>query len=126
MNTLVEPTRILDYIRDLLPWAHGHQIKSIATFVVAIIKKQSCNQSELACLLGNQEAAVKRLSRLIHNDRLKPRRLAIWICRQVLLEVPSSGKVRLSIDWTIENTLHLLVISLIIGHRAPPHLLACR
>jgi hypothetical protein len=41
MNTLIEPTRILDNIRDLLPWAHGHQIKSIATFVVAIIEKQT-------------------------------------------------------------------------------------
>ena len=41
MNTLIEPTCILDYIRDLLPWAQGHQIKSIATFVVAIIEKQT-------------------------------------------------------------------------------------
>ena len=120
MNTLIEPTRILDYIRDLLPWAHGHQIKSIAIFVVAIIEKQTGNQAELPRTLGNQEAAVKRLSRLIHNDRLKPRRLAAWICRQVLLKIPSSGKVRLAIDWTTEDIQHLLVISLIIGHRATP------
>jgi hypothetical protein len=98
MNTLIEPTRILDYIRDLLPWAHGHQIKAIATFVVAIIEKQTGNQAELARTLGNQEAAVKRLSRLLHNDRLKPTRLVTWICRQVLRKIPSSGKVRLAID----------------------------
>jgi hypothetical protein len=92
---------------DLLPWAHGDQIKSIATFVVAIIEKQTGNQAELARTLGNQEAAVKRLSRLIHNDRLKPRWLAAWICRQVLLKIPSSSKVRLAIDWTTEDTQHL-------------------
>ena len=120
MNTLIEPTRFLDYIRDLLPWAHGHQIKAIATFVIAIIEKQTCNQAELARTLGNQEAAVKRLSRLLHNDRLKPTRLATWICRQVLRKIPSSGKVRLAIDWTTEDTQHLLVISLIIGQRATP------
>jgi hypothetical protein len=48
MNTLIDPTRILEYIRDLLPWAHGHHIKCIATFVVAIIEKQTGNQAELA------------------------------------------------------------------------------
>jgi hypothetical protein len=74
MNTLIEPALIVDYLRDLLLWAHGYQIKSIATFVVAIIEKQTGNQVELARTLGNHEAAVKRLSRLIHNDRLKPRR----------------------------------------------------
>ena len=69
---------------------------------------------------GNQEAAVKRLSRLLHIDRLRPTRLATWICRQVLRKIPSSGKVRLAIDWTTEDTQHLLVISLIIGYRAIP------
>ncbi len=54
MKTLIEPTRFVDFIRDLLPWAHGHQIKAIATFVIAIIEKQTGNQAELARPLGNK------------------------------------------------------------------------
>jgi len=37
----------------LLPWTHGHQVKSIATFVAAIIEKQTGNQAELARTQGN-------------------------------------------------------------------------
>jgi hypothetical protein len=55
MNTLIEPTRFLDYIRDLLRWAHGHQIKAIATFVVAIIEKQTGNQAELTVPLATRK-----------------------------------------------------------------------
>lgn len=62
MNTLCEPTRILDYIKDLLTWADSHQIQSIATFVIAIIEKQTGNPMELALARSHQEAAVKRFS----------------------------------------------------------------
>jgi hypothetical protein len=120
MTTEIQPTRIEDYIRELLPWAHGHQIKSIATFVAAIIEKQTGNQAELARTQGNQEAAVKRLSRLIHNERLNPRDFPEWLCRKTLEQLPRTGKVRVAIDWTIEDDQHLLVISLIVGRRAMP------
>ena len=120
MTTETRPTRIEDYIRELLPWAHPHQIKSIATFVEAILEKQTGNQAELARTQGNQEASVKRLSRLIHNERLNPRYLADWLCQQALQQVPRTGKVRLAIDWTTEDNQHLLVVSLIVGHRAVP------
>jgi hypothetical protein len=49
-------------IRELLPWAHGHQLKAITTFVAAIIAKQAGCQAELARTQGNQEAALKRLT----------------------------------------------------------------
>ncbi len=55
-------TRLAEYIASVLPWAHGHQVKGIATFVGAIIEKQSGTQAELARGLGNQEASVKRRS----------------------------------------------------------------
>jgi hypothetical protein len=77
----------------LLPWTHGHQVKSIATFVAAIIEKQTGNQAELARTQGNQEAAVKRLSRLIHNERLNPKDFADWLCRRALERPPLTGKV---------------------------------
>src|SRR5216683_2012689 len=88
-------TRLKDYIAKVLPGAHGHQLKGITTFVSTIIEKQTGNQAELARGLGNQEAAVKRLSRLLHNERL-------------------------AIDWTIEGFQHLLVVSLVTGGRAVP------
>jgi hypothetical protein len=65
-------TRLDDYIMDMLPWAHGHQRKAIRDFVQAIIAQQTGCQAQLARSFGNQEAATKRLSRLLHNERLEP------------------------------------------------------
>lgn len=116
----LDATRLKKYIADVLPWAHGHQLKGITIFVGAIIKKQTGNQAELARGLGNQEAAVKRLSRLLHNERLAPHRLADAVLAQALEQLPPTGKVRLALDWTIEGTQHLLVVSLVTGGRAVP------
>jgi hypothetical protein len=115
-----ETTRLAEYIANLLPWAQGHQLKAITTFVDAIINKQTGNQAELARGFGNQEAAVKRLSRLLHNERLAPHRLADAVLEQALRQVPPTGRVRLALDWTIEGTQHLLVVSLVTGGRAVP------
>ena len=115
-----ETTRLAEYIANVLPWAHGHQLKGITTFVGAIIEKQTGNQAELARGLGNQEAAVKRLSRLLHNERLAPHRLADAVLAQALEQLPPRGKVRLTLDWTIEGTQPLLVVSLVTGGRAVP------
>src|SRR5262249_1306685 len=120
MTTSESTTRLQDYIRELLPWAHGHQAKSIATFVEAILEKQTGNQAELARTQDNQEAAVKRLSRLIHNERLNPMDFPEWLCRKALERLPRTGKVRIAIDWTTEDDQHLLVVSLVIGRRAMP------
>jgi Transposase DDE domain len=113
-------TRLKEYIAQVLPWAHGHQLKGITTFVNAILEKQTGTQAELARGLGNQEAALKRLSRLLHNERLAPHRLADAVLAQALRQLPSKGKVRLALDWTIEGTQHLLVASLVTGGRAVP------
>src|SRR3989442_13377926 len=113
-------TRLKEYIANVLPWAHGHQLKGITTFGGAIIEKQSGNQAELARGLGNQEAAVKRLSRLLHNERLAPHRLADAVLAQALGQLPPTGRVRLALDWTIEGSQHLLVVSLVTGGRAVP------
>jgi hypothetical protein len=104
----------------VLPWAHGHQLKGITTFVAAIIDKQTGNQAKLARGLGNQEAAVKRLSRRLHTPRLAPHRLADAVLAQALRQLPPTGKVRLALDWTIEGSQHLLVVSLVTGGRAVP------
>ena len=120
-NTTISLTRLEEFIKQMMPGAHGHQIKAMAKFVLAIIDKQTGCQAELVRKQGNQEAAVKQLSRLIHNPRLKPKDFAKWLCLQVLVnQVPRSGKVRLTIDWTIEDDQHLLVISLVVGRRALP------
>lgn len=113
-------TRLQEYIATVLPWAHGHQLKAITTFVAQIIDKQTGCQAQLARGLGNQEAAVKRLSRLLHNSRLAPKALADAVLRQALRQLPRHGKVRLAIDWTSEEQQHLLVVSLIVGRRALP------
>jgi len=113
-------TRLDDYIVDMLPWAHGHQRKAIRDFVQAIIDQQTGCQAQLARSFGNQEAAAKRLSRLLHNERLEPRHLADAVLLQALVQLPAYGPVRLAIDWTIEGQQHLLVVSLIMGRRAVP------
>lgn len=113
-------TRLDQYIVDMLPWAHGHQRKAIRDFVQAMIAQQTGCQAQLARSFGNQEAAVKRLSRLLHNERLEPRHLAEAVLLQALVHLPAHGPVRLAIDWTVEGHQHLLVISLIVGRRAVP------
>jgi hypothetical protein len=113
-------TRLQEYIAQVLPWAHGHQLKGITIFVNAIIEKQTGNRAELARGLGNQEAAVKRLSRLLHNERLAPHRLADAVLAQALRQLPPTGKVRVALDWTLEGSQHLLVASLVTGGRAMP------
>lgn len=113
-------TRLDDYIVEMLPWAHGHQRKAIRDFVQAIIDQQTGCQAQLARSFGNQEAATKRLSRLLHNERLEPRHLADAVLLQALVQLPAHGPVRLAIDWTIEAQQHLLVVSLIVGRRAVP------
>lgn len=120
MKTNSNLTRLADYIKETLPWAHGHQLKAISTFVESIIETQTGCQAELARTQGNQEAACKRLSRLLHNQRLSPKDLAEWLCLRALEQLPRSGQVRLTIDWTTEDDQHLLVISLVVGRRALP------
>jgi hypothetical protein len=113
-------TRLNDYIGYMLPWAHGHQRKAIRDFVAAIIAQQTGCQAQLARSFGNQEAATRRLSRLLHNERLEPRHLADAVLLQALSQLPARGPVRLAIDWTTEGTQHLLVVSLVVGRRAVP------
>lgn len=119
-NPTISPTELEEFIKKMMPWAHGHQIKGITKFVLAIIEKQTGNQADLSRGHGNKESAAKQLSRLIHNPRLKPKDFAEWLCRQALEQVPLTGKVRLTIDWTIEGDQPLLVISLVVGRRALP------
>jgi hypothetical protein len=114
------PTRLKNDIAEVLPWTHGHQLKGITTFVGAIIEKQSGTQAEWARGQGNQEAAVKRLSRLLPKARLGPHRLADSVLAQALRQLPATGTVRLAIDWTLEAPQHLLVVSLVTGGRAVP------
>jgi hypothetical protein len=113
-------TRLFDSITFMLPWAHGHQRKAIRDFVQAIIDQQTGCQAQLARSFGNQEAAAKRLSRLLHNERLEPRHLADAVLLQALVQLPAPGPVRLAIDWTVEGQQHLLVVSLLTGRRAVP------
>ncbi len=130
MTTEILPTRVEEFIKQIMPWAHGHQIKAITKFVLAIIDKQTGNQAELARTQGNQEAAAKQLSRLIHNPRLKPKDFTKWLCLQVLAnQVPRSGRVRLTIDWTSEDEVKMTSIcssshSSSDGERCPSSLFA--
>jgi hypothetical protein len=90
----------------MLPWAQGHQRKAIRDFVQAMLDQQTGCQAQLARSVGHQEAAAKRLSRLLHNERLEPRHLADAVLLQALVQLPAHGPVRLAIDWTIEGQQH--------------------
>jgi hypothetical protein len=120
MNKDSNLARIRDYIKETLPWAHGHQLNALTAFVSAIFDKQTGCQAELARTQGKQEAVCKRLSRLIHNERLSPKWLAESVAHQALSQVPRFGRVRFTIDWTTEYEQHLLIVSLVIGRRAVP------
>ena len=120
MKQFLSSIRLAEYITGILPWAHGHQVKAITVFVSAIFETQTGCQAQLARTQGKQEAALKRLSRLLHNERLDPHALAEGVLRQALRQVPQHGRVRLTLDWTSEDQQHLLVISLVVGRRATP------
>jgi hypothetical protein len=113
-------TRLGEFVADLFPYEHGLRQKAITAFVAALIVQQTCCQAGLARAFDNFEAAVKRLSRVIHNERLKDRRAADAILQQSLRQLPARGPVPLAIDWTIEADQHLLVVSLILGRRSIP------
>jgi hypothetical protein len=112
--------RLDAYITHMLPWAQGHPRKALRDFVQAIMAQQTGCQAQLARRFGNQEAAAKRLSRLLHNARLAPRHVAEAIRLQALVHLPAHGPVRLALDWTIAGHQPLLVVSLVLGRRAGP------
>jgi hypothetical protein len=120
MNPDALPTRLGEYISRVLPAAHGHQRKAVADFALALVTVQSCCQAALARCFDNFEAASKRLSRLLHNARLGTEELARAHARALCAQLPSAGTVRLSLDWTTEDSQHLLVASLRVGGRAVP------
>jgi hypothetical protein len=63
MNQILSSTRLAEYITATLPWAHGHQLKPLTTFVGAIFETQTGRQAQLARTQGKQEAALKRCHR---------------------------------------------------------------
>jgi hypothetical protein len=113
-------TRLGEYISLVLPDAHGHQLKALTDFVMAVVMVQSCCQATLARFFDNFEAASKRLFRLLHNSRLEPEELARAHAAALVGRLPAEGCVRLALDWTTEDSQHLLVASLRVGRRAVP------
>lgn len=113
-------TRLGEYISLVLPDAHGHQRKAICDFVLALVSVRTCCQAGLARFFDNFEAATKRLARLLHNSRLDTEELALSHARALAMRLPSEGCVRLALDWTTEDSQHLLVASLSVGRRAIP------
>jgi hypothetical protein len=113
-------TRLGEYISLVLPDAHGHQQKAVADFVLALISVQTCCQATLARFFDNFEAASRRLSRLLHNPRLETEGLALAHARALVERLPLVGPVRLALDWTTEESQHLLVASVRVGGRALP------
>jgi hypothetical protein len=113
-------TRLGEYISYVLPDPHGPQQKAVSDFVLALVTVQTCCQATLARFFDNFEAASKRLARLLHNPRLETEALACAHARALIAQLPLSGPVRLSLDWTTEDTQHLLVASVRVGGRALP------
>ena len=120
MNQSSLTTRLGEYISLVLPDAHGHQRKAIRDFVCALLSVRTCCQAGLARFFDNFEAASKRLSRLLHNSRLDPEALARAHAAALVRRLPAEGRVRLALDWTVEDSQHLLVASLNVGRRAVP------
>ena len=113
-------TRLLEFITALYPWAHGHQKKGLCDFAGALLEIKSCTQAKLAGAFENKVAAVKRLTRLLHNDRLRTEALAEGVAQQCLAHLGRYAWLRLALDWTVEDGKHLLVASVILGRRAVP------
>jgi hypothetical protein len=120
MNQSSLTTRLGEYISHVLPAAHGHQQKAVCDFVLALVSVQSCCQAALARFFNNFEAANKRLSRLLHNAHLEAEGLARSHAHALAARLPGAGSVRLSLDWTTEDSQHLLIASVRVRGRALP------
>lgn len=120
MTEQTPPARLLEYTNVVLAQAHGHQKKSITAMLFALIGVSTCCQAGIARQFANFEAAAKRLSRLLHNNRLKVDAWAKAHSRFVCARLPRHEMIRIAVDWTTEDTQHLLVASLLIGARAVP------
>ena len=113
-------TRLTEFITKLYPWGHGHQIKAFVAFVGALLEARSCTQAKIAATFENKKAAVRRLSRFLHNPRLRTKDLAEGVATEFVAHIARHAVVRIAIDWTVENGIHTLVASAIIGRRAVP------
>jgi hypothetical protein len=114
------PTRLLEYINTALADLHGHQRTATTDFVLALIDRKSATQAALARFFDNFEAAAKRLSRFVHNPRIELEVTVRAHAAFLVARLPRSGTIRIALDWTSEATQHLLVASLVVGHRAIP------
>ena len=114
------PTRLVEYINLIFDNAHGHQRSAFCDFVLALISVKSCSQAAMARFFDNFEAASRRLTRFVHNSRLDVDEISRQTARAIISQLPLAGTLRISIDWTIEGTQHLLVASLCTGSRAIP------
>lgn len=56
----------------------------------------------------------------MHNGRLRPDELARSHARALCAQLPLVGVLRLSLDWTTEDSQHLLIASVRVGRRAIP------
>lgn len=117
MNNSI-PTRLADYVNAVLAAEHGHRRNAVTAAVLALISVQSCCQARLARFFDNHEAALKRLGRLLRNDRFKD--FVLSHARFLVAQLPRSGRIRIAIDWTHEDAQYLLVASLLVGRRAIP------
>jgi hypothetical protein len=70
-NTNSRTTRLTKFIAALYHRAHGHQINGLVSFVGALLEIKSCTQAKLVSAFENKKAALKRLSRLLYNERLQ-------------------------------------------------------
>lgn len=97
-------TRLTEFITKLYPWAHGHQIKAFVAFVGALLEAKSCTQAKIAATFENKKAALKRLSRFLHNRRLRTKDLAEGVATEFVSHV-----VRKDIFWNLwDSTLSIL------------------
>lgn len=113
-------TRLTEFITKLYPWGHGHQIKAFVAFVEALLEARSCTQAKMAETFENKKAAVKRLSRFLHNPRLRTKDLAQGVATEFVSHIARHSLIRIAIDWTVEKGIHTLVASAIVGRRAVP------
>jgi hypothetical protein len=117
---ITQTTRLLEFITALYPWTHGHQKKALCDFIAALLEIKSCTQAKLAGAFENKVAAARRLTRLLHNQRLRTDDLAEGVAQQFVAHLGRYAWVRIALDWTVENGQHLLVASAVIGRRAVP------
>ena len=108
MTKIDDPALIREYIEAMLPWAHGHQIKGLTDYVIAILDCQTGIIALLllvslgTALLALGKRAIIQLLRRVASRRRDRWEVSLVHAILMLIKIDSTLWPRLRQDTTLD------------------------